>query len=203
MYFNVRGTEEFLGRRVGARYVALLLFALVIHMLTREMKFENANFYVRGESHFYWGAMWMLFFLYWNSIHFFLWKKLPDQLKKLNLKVPFYSLNISFFLAAFYSYGFGLYQNIVGIENIGNFCGGILSNFEIVFDAPSIWCVFASLQGFFIYRLGGALMDLKKRVDYKGEIPFKKSIIVSLIIWGAIFLTLPMFSALSYKMILK
>ena len=206
MYFNVLGSEYFLRRNLGSCYVLISLVLLIIHMATREMTFENAHFYVRGFSHFYWGALWMLLFLYWNGIHFFIRKKIPAQLRSLNSKLPFYALNISFLMSATYCYFFGLYRNIVGENRIGNFCGGIASNFEIVFDAPSIWCVFASIQGIFIFLYAKQLQKVEGEFvnfKYEGEIPFRKILIVSLIIWGVIFLTLPMFSGLSYKMILK
>ncbi len=203
MFFNILGSEFFLGRRLGARIYLFILGLLVIHMATREMVFSNTHFYVRGESHFYWGAVWLALFLFWNCLHFFLYKKLPLSIRKDSRVLPFYTLNFSFILAATYSYGFGLYKNIAGSKNISNFCGGILSNFEIVFDAPSIWCVFATIQGFFLYRFGKRLFARKDGFKYEGIIPYKKSLIWTLVIWGVVFITLPIFSSLSYKMILK
>jgi hypothetical protein len=204
MYVNILASEAFFGRSIGSKYILLLLGLLIIHMTTREMSFENMHFYVRGESHFYWGALWLIFFLYWNFMHYLLGKNLPRELKKINYKIPFYSLNISFLLSAFYSYSFGLYQNIVGKDNLSNFCGGILSNFEIVFDAPSIWCVFATIQGVFLYRFGGQILALENQdFSYKGKLPVVKALSLTFLVWIIIFLSLPMFSGLSYKMILK
>lgn len=210
MYFNFRALDHILEKSINSRVCLVILVLLGLYLfLGKQMSFQNTHFYVRGEDHFFWGALWMLFFLYWNCNYLYFYYKVENKkLKKFLLYSPTYSLNISFMLAASYSYIAGVVKNYLTIDNpgIGQLCGGILSNFEIVFDAPSIWCVFASFQGYFLYRLGKQSTDISDN-DLKEIKTIKEPYLIclGLALFGVfvIFLTLPIFSSLSYKMIVK
>ena len=92
MYFNMRATESLLFKNYGSRIYLLLIVLCSVHIFSRDMSFQNHHFYIRGESHFYWGAVWMLLFLYWNFLHLFTFFKTK---KKVALLLPFCSLNLS------------------------------------------------------------------------------------------------------------
>lgn len=210
MIFNLKSLEIITSRQLGAKYLKIIILLLAIFLyFFKNMNFNNEHFYVRGEDHFLWGTLWMTFFLYWNLLYFYYFIKLKNQtLKKFIILTPFYSLNISFFLASIYSYFGGFFRNYLedSHASINRLCAGLFTNFEIVFDAPSIWCTFATIQGFFLYYLLAnkkeinqiSLQELRLIQPSKNKIIFLAIIMVALI-----FVTLPIFSALSYKMIVK
>ena len=202
MIFNIKASESFFQKKLGSGVSLFLIILCGFHILTREMSFSNQHFYVRGESHFIWGALWMILFLYWNFIHLFSLKHFENNTKKWVLLFPFASLNLSFILSAFYCYSIGLYQNINDYNNLVQACGGLLSNFEIVFDAPSIWCVFATLQGPCICFYTRSI--LQKKIPLSSVVTYRmKAVLFSIVSVAIIFLSLPLFSSLSYKMIVK
>lgn len=203
MYFNIKASEKLLKKNLGLIYVMILLLGIAIHIYTRTMTFENAHFYVRGFSHFYWGALWILFFLYWNFIHYFATKTEATG-KKLIKNLPYAALNISFFMAASYSYLFALLKKKSTIGLNPEHCLTPFLNFEIVFDAPSIWCCFATIQGYFLYRYIKNFWygDIEIPIE-TGAINTKKALFYAIGATALIWLTLPFFSALSVKMILK
>jgi len=200
MYFNMRATESLLFKNYGSRIYLLLIVLCSVHIFSRDMSFQNHHFYIRGESHFYWGAVWMLLFLYWNFLHLFTFFKTK---KKIALLLPFCSLNLSFILSALYCYSIGLYQEVNGHNNLASVCGGLLSNFEIVFDAPSIWCVFATLQGPLLLYFSRFVYTRDIFNNSAQNVSVKYPILLTLLLVSIIFISLPLFSALSYKMILK
>ncbi|EQC46227.1 hypothetical protein [Bacteriovorax sp. Seq25_V] len=195
MFFNLRASEFFFDKKLGSKQLLAILFLLAIHIFTREMSFENAHFYVRGKDHFYWGALWMIFFLYWNLIHFIYYLQNYGRLGAKEIRnFPFAALNISFILSAVYCYILGLSKKLDFLPACGSF--------EIVFDAPSIWCVFATIQGIFLYFYLKNYLASTSVIEYRKP-AWKIAIILAIIIEVIIFLTLPIFSALSYKMILR
>lgn len=202
MIFNIKGSEKFYGKNLFSNFTILSILILAISLFLKEMVFENKHFYVRGESHFVWGALWMFWFLYWNIIHLRNYYIKNTQSSKNNIHYLFttLSLNISFLLSAFYSYSLGLIQNF-GTETL-KACVSPLLSFEIVFDAPSIWCVFATLQGFFLYKLIKKIGYLEENNIVAHYQEFRLyAALFSLIIIAIIFISLPLFSTLSIKMI--
>lgn len=198
MYFNLRSSEVLCTQRLGSSLYLIIIFLISVYLFSTSMNFSNHQFYVRGENHFAWGAFWMIGFIYWNFVHLYLFKKTKE---KIFFLIPMYSLNISFFLAAFYSFSLGTIKNWTQQPPVLSFCTGIAKNFEIVFDAPSIWCVFAIIQGLFLFKLI-PLMKNDLILDNL-KIPKFKILLFSLLFVGLIFISLPIFSGLSYKMILK
>jgi len=195
MFFNLRASEKFFAKNLGSSLFLGVLAMLSIHIFTRSMYFENAHFYVRGTNHFYWGAIWMIFFIYWNLIHLFYFIQNYGRFGASKIRnLPFASLNISFILSAIYCYIIGLSKNLGLLPACGSF--------EIVFDAPSIWCVFASIQGIFLYYFFKSYNKEEHEIIYTGP-PRLKAMLIAIIITIIIFFTLPLFSTLSYKMILK
>lgn len=203
MYFNIKASEKLLKQKFGLIYVLILLIGIALHIYTRTMTFENAHFYVRGFSHFYWGALWILFFLYWNFLHYFAAKESKNG-GKIIRNLPYAALNISFLMAAAYSYLFALLKKSPLSELDPAHCLTPFLNFEIVFDAPSIWCCFATIQGYFLYRyiknFWYGNIEIPIRI---GPINKTKALCASIGVTLLIWLTLPFFSALSMKMILK
>ncbi len=203
MYFNIRSSEIFLRKYLHSKLVFLLISLTGIHIFSREVVFENYHFYVRGESHFYWGAIWLLLFLYWNFIHIFSLNNIGDKRRSFTMLLPISALNISFILSAVYCYSIGLYQNLYSTKPLAQVCAGLFSSFEIVFDAPSIWCVFATLQGPLIIWFSNRLMRYRDMNFPRVKGSVIKPIICSLVLVFTIFLSLPLVSSLSYKMMLK
>lgn len=210
MFFNMKSLEVLTQKKHGSHIIVCFIAALASYLyFFKNMHFNNEHFYVRGEDHFLWGTLWMFFFIYWNFSYLFYFLKTKNKtLRSYLLKAPIYSLNLSFILATLYSYSAGLLNNYLHLpgEKLSNLCGGIFTNFEIVFDAPSIWCAFATIQGFFLIRLFKKYSSIKdEEVLELNSIKLNHYVVLLLtsVCVFLIFLTLPIFSALSYKMILK
>lgn len=210
MFFNMKSLEVLTQKKHGSHIIVCFIIALAIYLyFFKTMQFNNEHFYVRGEDHFLWGTLWMFFFIFWNFSYLSYFLKIKNKtLRTYLLKAPLYSLNLSFFLATLYSYSAGLITNFLALpsEKLTSLCGGIFSNFEIVFDAPSIWCAFSTLQGFFLIRLFHRYSSIQNEeiveLNSVQINPFFIFCLTSISVFF-IFLTLPIFSALSYKMILK
>ncbi|MDP3975747.1 MAG: hypothetical protein Q8P95_02410 [bacterium] len=183
----------------------MILIALTgLEMFTRTMTFENMHFWVRGDSHVLWGAMWIILFLYWNFCILYARKLTTSTInRRLLLWYSFLSIGASFLLSLAYGYIATLSQRLVNTSELS-----ALGCFDALKDSPSIWCTFA-LVHIFLIPLLFSLMEKHYQVDIpyeKREISWQSKLVMAILAAGVLFflaLTVPLFFTISIKMVTK
>ncbi len=200
MYFFLRSLESLTRLRFGSNAFILLIILTAIYIFVHPMVFENLHFWVRGESHVVWGAMWIALFVYWNVCAFYARKISGSKINKKLLSIyPFFVLNISFILSLVYAYVARFFQVS------GSSCSSdVMCVFDVVKDSPSIWCVFAAMQVLFVPFLFRAM----KNYDFKSPLKIKKITNltklklagISAVVFLVLYLNIPLVFSVGLKM---
>lgn len=213
-YFLVRSLELLARTSFGSRIVALVILAVALEMAWRPMVFADKHFWVSGQSHFVWGAAWLLLFLYWNAAACLAARdaQTPSH-RQLLLRYPWYALNVSFVLSLIYGYGAAFLQRAgdAACTVMGTF-GARCSPFEAfhpIYDSPSVWCVFASIHAFLIPLFLRQVERHQHHIPETGPyrtLPVSREaqlLLLAVLLFLLLFITLPFFPDIAVKMVTK
>ena len=159
MFFAMRSLEKLRRVNYGSGVFAVLIGLVGIEMFTREMRFEDRHFWVRGEDHTIWGVLWILLFFYWNLCLLHARRQSSSSARRRHLLLTGWAMgNVSFLLSIVYAYGAALSAEL-SLAQLIRPCwfSGAVTRETLEKDIPSIWCVFVAMQSFILPWLFAAM----------------------------------------------
>ena len=158
-FFAMRSLEELRRADYGSRVVAVLIALVGIEMFTHEMRFENRQFWVRGEDHMIWGILWTLLFIYWNLCILHVRHHSASSVRRRHMLLFGWAMaNLSYLLSLVYAFAAALSSELSAAQLVRPcWSSGIATRYDLMKDVPSIWCAFAVVQALVLPWLFAAM----------------------------------------------
>lgn len=188
VYFLLQSLEIISNKRLFKDFALVVVLLVSFHIAESPMGFEEASFYLKHNSAFFWAAGWMLLFIFWHICAFNVYSQIKDAHSRKTMIIYLLTVaDISFILSAIYVL-------------VGHFAFSV----NVCTDSPSVWCTFYVIQSFLIPILFFRLPDSFSRSCQTKSIPTMQFIIylvICLIILILLCFTLPLFKCLSWKFV--
>lgn len=210
-YFLILALEKLTLKDYGSGWFMAAISALAVYLFTREARFENAHFYVRGYSHFVWSMTWMMLFNYWNLCVITAGHEMRlGKSRTLLLFYPWVFANLTYALMLVYA----LVAKAVVLTGVSpniTTCSAFivaLKDYQGIYDVGSIWCTLAALSTLiipFYYRAVRSNFNPAELALVTGASTERKLVYAGLSAVILLFLNyyLPIFSFIGLKMFTK